>query len=144
VLWSPKEDWLDFGEPLLRQRRFRRLAIANPRFAPFGLAAKQALESLGIWDSLQGNLVRGENVGQAFHFVSSRNADLGFISLSQIIDFESARIEGSHWIVPETLYQPIRQQALLLTETPSARDFLAFLTSNQGRAIIEQFGYGLP
>ena len=144
VLWSPREDWLDFGEPLLRTGMFRRLAIANPKVAPFGLAARQALESLDLWDSLKGKLVRGENVGQAFHFIFSRNADLGFVSLSQIIDFETARVGGTHWIVPATLYQPIRLQALLITDTPSARDFLDFLRSQQGRAIIEQFGYGLP
>jgi len=144
VLWSPAEDWLDFGERQLRQGMFRRLAIANPRLAPFGLAARQTLESLGLWDSLQGKLVRGENVGQAFHFVSSRNAELGFVSLSQILEVETARIEGAYWIVPAALYKPIRLQALLIKDSPSARDFLEFLRSQQGRAIIEQFGYGLP
>ncbi len=143
ALWSPQAGRVDSAGRVLGEGRFRHLAIANPKLAPYGRAAQQVLEGRGLWQSLRARLVRGENVGQALQFVRSGNAELGFVALSQI-QRPGQVVAGSHWVVPEDLYAPIVQQAVLLTNNPLAADFLYFVQGAEGRDIIRSFGYQLP
>ena len=143
VLWSPKKDVVDSQGLVLQHGEFRRLAIANPGLAPYGKAAQQTLESLGLWDKLDERLVLGENIGQTFHFVSSGAAELGLVALSQI-KHPGRPIKGSYWEVPHTLFEPIEQQAVLLKESAAARQFLEFIRSWPAMKVIAEFGYGAP
>ena len=141
VLWSPYPGLVDEDGDVLRKGSFQHLALANPRLAPYGLAARQLLRNLGLWDALRGRMVRGENVGQAFQFVSSGNAELGLVAAAQVLGGHRG---GSLWMPPVHLYEPIEQQAVLLRDHFVARDFLHFVASDEGRAIIRANGYGLP
>lgn len=140
ALWSPDAARVDAAGRVLSEGGFRHLAIANPKLAPYGRAARQVLAARGLWQTLRPQLVRGENVGQAWQFVHSGNAELGFVALSQVRQAQA----GSHWVVPQALYTPIVQQAVLLTDNPLAADFLRFVQGAEGRAMIESFGYQLP
>src|SRR5690606_2810521 len=145
VLWSLDAALVDktgkLLEPeMLKKNPFAHLAIANPRLAPYGLAAQQTLTNLGVFDSLQNKLVRGENVGQTYQFIHSGAAALGFVSLAQIIG-QDKNNEGSYWLVPQDLYSPIEQQAVLLTDKKAARDFLSFVRSDAGKTVIRTHGY---
>ena len=143
VLWSPQPGLVDDSGDILSSSNFRRLAIANPRLAPYGAAAQDVLEELLLWEKLQDKLVRGENVNQALQFVHSGNAQLGFIAASQLTDKDhSAR--GSRWQVPTELHTPILQQAILLSDTDIARQFMQFTLTSAAQRIIEKNGYELP
>lgn len=144
VLWSP--DPHAFADPaaFLRSGDFHRLAIANPRTAPYGLAARQTLESLGLWTTLENRLVRGESIAQAFQFVATGNARAGFVALAQLRD---AHEGGARWDVPDTHHKPIAQQAILLErgkDNDAARAWLDFLASSEAQDIIRQYGYDIP
>ena len=139
VLWSAAAGRVDDAGKVLGSGTFRRLAIANPRLAPYGEAARQTLESLGMWKDLQDRLVFGENVAQAFQFVHSGNAELGLVAASQLVGREG----GSRWLVPADLYTAIEQQAVLLHEGP-ARSFLEWVRSEPALRIIEAGGYLAP
>lgn len=143
ALWSPDASRVDGEGRVLREGRFRHLAMANPKLAPYGLAARQTLQALGLWQALRTRVVRGENVGQALQFVRSGNAELGFVALSQVRRPGQAA-KGSLWVVPESLYQPIVQQAVRLTDHPAARAFLDYVRGPQGRTLIHAFGYRVP
>lgn len=143
VLWSPKQDYVDGEGRILQQRPFRHLAMANPRLAPYGKAAQQFLQARGLWDDLQGYLVRGENIGQTFQFVRSGSADLGFVAYSQV-KRPGHPLEGSLWEIPAGEYDPIEQQAVLLEENPVASGFMEFVRSAEAIEIINGYGYGLP
>jgi molybdate transport system substrate-binding protein len=127
----------------LKNNDFRYVAIANPELAPYGAAAKQVLEGLSLWQSLLPRLVQGENIIQAYHYVISGNAELGFIAFSQINN-PAVKRSGSYWDIPDSLYAPIEQQAVLLSDSPIAKAFLDFVKSETARNIIRSFGYGLP
>lgn len=143
VLWSPREGLVDPEGNRLRQQPLGRVALANPRLAPYGKAARETLTTLGLWQSLSGRMVFGENIGQTFHFVSSGNAELGFVAFSQIKNpVRPAR--GSYWEVPPSHHEPIEQRAVLVRDDPGARAFLDFLKGPEGRSVIESFGYGTP
>lgn len=142
VLWSPKGLMVDDGA-VLRSGGFRRLAIANPRLAPYGKAAQQLLHALGLWEATQDRLIRGENIAQAFHFVHSGNAELGLVALSQVTSLAPTQ-RASAWTVPAALHAPIEQQVVLLSDLAAARDFLAFVRSAEALAIIQGFGYAAP
>lgn len=142
VLWS-QDPALVTGAGTLRNGTFKHLAIANPKTAPYGTAAMQAMMKLGVWESLQPKLVMGENQGQTSGFLESGNAELGFLALSQVLD-EKLRGKGSRWDVPEELHDPIRQDAVLLTKgqnNPAAKALMEFMQSRQARAVIERYGY---
>jgi molybdate transport system substrate-binding protein len=141
ALWSPDPDLVDNEGAVLATGAFRFLAIASPELAPYGDAARQVLERRGLWEGIQDRLVRGQDIGQAYAFVFSRNAELGFVAYSQLRR-PGAPAEGSVWLVPETEHDPIEQQAVLLVDTLAARAFLDFVRSEQGIAIIRSFGYG--
>lgn len=147
VLWSPRPGYVDADGAVLNQEAFRHLAIANPKTAPYGDAARQVLTHLGLWDSLQARLVRGENVGQAFQFIASGNAELGFVALAQI-QYPGSPVDGSRWLPPADWYAPLLQQAVLLPrgrDHAAARALLAFLRGSPvARQIIEAHGYALP
>ena len=142
VLWSPDAERVDAAGEVLRRGAFRHLALANPRLAPYGEAARETLEHVGLWTALQGRLVYGENVGQAFGFVASGAAELGFVALAQVRQYGAAH--GSAWIVPASFHEPIEQQAILLRNAPAAAEFLAFLTGDAGARIVAAQGYGVP
>lgn len=144
ALWSAEAGLVDPEGSVLSSDRIERLAIANPKTAPYGAAALEILQRLGIEARLRPRLVQGESISQTFQFVSTGNAALGFIALSQLRGLPQAR--GSAWIVPQRLYTPIRQDAILLeraAENTAAREWLSFLRGPQARRVIEQLGYGV-
>ena len=143
VLWSPDSGLVDSQGKVLNTGNFRFLAMANPRLAPYGRAAEQIIRAQGAWKSLQGRMVRGENIGQAFQFVKSGNAELGFVALSQIKQ-PGKSTEGSFWDVPHSLYSPVEQQAVVLQDNPVAHAFVEFVKSDRAREIIQAYGYGVP
>lgn len=142
ALWSPGGGITADAE-ILREGNFRRLAIANPELAPYGLAAKQTLQEFGLWEPLSGKLVRGENVAQAFQFTYSGNAELGLIALSQL-QLSGEKHRGNWWLVPASMHRPIDQQAVLINDKPAAREFLDFMRSPAALEIIRSHGYGVP
>ncbi|MFT4554446.1 MAG: molybdate transport system substrate-binding protein [Chlamydiales bacterium] len=136
VLWSSYEGYVDANGGVLELGDFQHLAMANPKLAPYGKAAKEVLENLGLWEKIPvERIVRGENISQTFQFVKSGSAELGFISFSQIIP------DGNYWDIPQDLYQPILQQAVLLKDSQTARAFLDFIKSAETREIIREYGY---
>jgi molybdate transport system substrate-binding protein len=142
VLWSPLDGFVEKEEQLYNNE-LRFLAIANPKIAPYGVAAREALISINLWEDLQSKLVRGENIAQTFQFVNSGNAKLGFISYSQLMN-PNYPVVGSFWEVPQSMYKPIEQQAVLLKKSSLAKDFLSFIESNESLNIISKYGYDLP
>ena len=131
---------LSSGEMVLRGGRFEKVAIANPATAPYGAAAIEAMKSLGLYEALQKKIVQGNNIAQTFQFVETGNAELGFVALSQVI----GRDPKSIWIIPDTLYSPIRQDSVLLNkgaENEAARAFMTFLKSPGAGEVIERYGY---
>jgi molybdate transport system substrate-binding protein len=130
------------GEAALKAGGFEKIAIANPETAPYGAAAVEAMEKLGVYDALKGNIVQGQSIAQAFQFVETGNAELGFVALAQVINATT----GSRWDVPQDLYTPIRQDAVLLktgADDPAATAFVDFLKTDEAKAIIAKYGYGL-
>lgn len=143
VLWSPRQAYVDENGTVLELGTYRHLAIANPKLAPYGRAAMEILQARGLWDRLGSRLVRGENIGQTLQFVKSGNAELGFVADSQVRRPGQA-VEGSYWQVPQTLYTPIQQQAVLLKDRIAARAFLSFVRSDEAVNIIHDYHYDTP
>ena len=146
VLWSADPRRISaYGRKFLRSQNFKHLALANPKTAPYGKAAVTALQRLNLWESLSPIIVQGENISQTFQFVATGNAEVGFVALSQVLD-PRLKNKGSRWKVPKHLYDPIDQDAVLLTRgqtNPAAKAFLQFLQSDPARKIIQSYGYGL-
>jgi len=143
VLWSPTAGLVDERGAVLSGGHFDKIAIADPTAAPYGVAAIQTMQKLGVYDALKPKIVQGTSIAQAFQFTKTGNAELGFVALSQVIDEPG----GSRWIVPEADHDPIIQQAVLLktgADSKGARAFLAFLKSPTALAIIHKFGYATP
>jgi molybdate transport system substrate-binding protein len=144
TLWSADPARIpEDGAAMLRAGEFRKLAMANPELAPYGAAALDALKALGVYDSLRERIVLGENIGQAHVMVATGNADVGLVALSSVLSPRN-RASGSRWDVPQALYQPIRQDAVLLAraeDNSAARDFLAYLRRPEVRELIRSFGY---
>jgi molybdate transport system substrate-binding protein len=147
LLWMPR------GEPdktqsvveVLKFAEYRHLAIANPRLAPYGLAAKQTLTSLGIWDELEPRLVMGQSVGQTWQFVATGNAQLGLVAQSQMAASENS--PGSWWYIDADLHDPIEQQAVLMlsaADNDAAKKLMDFVRGPRARLIIETYGYTVP
>ena len=144
TLWSPDYRRVVEGQKALEPQRYSALAIAHPDLAPYGFAAQQALKKMGLWKSVQKKLVFGENIGQTLTFVVTRNAELGFIAKSQAIRMKEQE-PGSGWDVPQGLYDPIRQDAVLLQRgagNEAAIRFLEFLQGPEARDLIRAAGYG--
>lgn len=141
VLWS-KSPGVVTGEETLRAASFAKLSICNPAAAPYGLAALETMKSLNLYDALKPKLVEGATITQAYQFVETGNAEVGFVALSQLTGSEA----GSRWVVPQALYNPIRQDAVLLkvgAGNDAASAFITFLRGSEARAIIEKYGYVL-
>jgi len=145
ALWSAQPGVVDGGGQVLAKGDFAHLAIANPKTAPYGAAAIETLTKLNLLARLQPKIVQGESIAQAYQFVSSGNASLGFVALSQV--WRDGKVtSGSAWIVPEKLHAPLRQDAVILAKggaNPAARALEDYLKSDKARAIIRAFGYGL-
>jgi molybdate transport system substrate-binding protein len=143
VLWSSKPGFVDDTGEVLRRGAHGKLAIANPKTAPYGRAAIETLTRLGVLSAVEPKFVQGENIAQTFQFVSSGNADLGFVALSQVM--QDGKVQnGSVWIVPADLHDPIRQDAVLLTRgrgNPAAHALLEYLKGDKARRVIRSFGY---
>lgn len=145
VLWSDKAGYIDDKGEILKKGQFAHLALANPKLAPYGLAATEALKALGLADTLAPKFVMGENIAQTHQFIATGNAELGFVAMSQVFDNGKLK-NGSVWIVPPTLYAPIRQDAVLLNKgkgKPAADALLKFLKSDPAKAVIGASGYSL-
>lgn len=145
ALWGKKDRLRNNPEAVLKQGNFRKMALANPDLAPYGQAAMQVLEALGLTEALTGKIVLGENVGQAYALIATGNAELGFIAASYI-DEGSAIDEsrGSFWVIPPSLYDPIAQDAVQITDIKAAKAFTDFLQSEPAKAIIRKSGYATP
>lgn len=145
VLWSKQAALVDDKGDVLRSAKFERIAIANPKLAPYGAAAVETLTKLGLLQNLQPKFVQGENISQTYQFVATENAALGFVALSQV--FADGRLkEGSAWVIPANLHQPIQQDAVLLNggkDSPAAAALLAYLRTDKIKAMIRTFGYEL-
>lgn len=142
ALWSPTPGTFDDPKAWLESGEFARLAIANPKTAPYGFAAQEVLTTMDLWNSLQSRLVRGDSIAQTFQFVATTNAQAGFVALSQVRAWEEKG--GSLWTIPQSYYSPINQQAILLTRSENnqaAHQWLEFLRSDIAINIIEEFGH---
>jgi len=147
ALWSAQPGLVDEQGKVLGGGRFDKLAIANPKLAPYGEAAMQTLEKLGLAAQLQPKLVMGENIGQTYQFVVSGNAQLGFVALSQVMANGKPVASGSLWTVPENLHAPIVQDVVLLkhgADNPAARAWMALLRSPAAQELMRGYGYAAP
>jgi molybdate transport system substrate-binding protein len=143
VLYSKTPGLVDGAGAVLSGARFNKLSIADPTAAPYGVAAIQTLNKLGVYEAVKPKIVMGSSITQAFQFVDTGAAELGFVAYSQVINLTG----GSRWLVPATDHAPIEQQAILLypgQSNPAAKAFLAFLKGPQAVAVIKKYGYEAP
>ena len=143
ALWSAKDGYVDAEGNVLKQNQFQHLAIANPKAAPYGLAATQVLQKLNLTEATRAKLVEGQNITQAYQFVATGNAELGFVALSQIYQ-EGKITRGSAWVVPAALHEPIRQDAVILAkgkDNPAAQALVDYLKGPKAAAVIAAYGY---
>lgn len=143
VLWSVRPDFVNKIETKLKEGAFNKLALANPKLAPYGVAALQVLKNVKLMDMTQSKWVFGENIAQTYQFVSSGNADLGFIALSQLLGRNKVQ-QGSYWLVPDIMHHPIKQDVVLMRsaeKSQGAHAFLAFMHTNKAQNIITKYGY---
>lgn len=145
ALWSPKAGYVDDKGEVLKKNDYKHLSIANPKAAPYGLAATQVLAKLNLTEATKGKLVEGQNITQAFQFVSTGNAELGFVALSQI--YKDGKVSnGSAWIVPANLHDPIKQDAVILNkgkDNAAAKALVDYLKGSKAAEVIKSFGYEL-
>jgi len=143
VLWSAQPGVVDAAGEVLRKGQFQKLALANPKLAPYGQAAIEVMTGMGVRDTLAAKFVQGENIAQTWQFISTGNAELGFIALSQVMK-DGKVASGSAWIVPARLHTPIRQDAVILSAgqgNAAAEALMKYLKSDKAKAIIKSFGY---
>jgi molybdate transport system substrate-binding protein len=146
VLWSVTANYVDDKGVILEKGGFKHLSLADPKLAPYGTAAIEVLTNKNLLDKLQPLFVVGENISQAHQFISTGNAELGFVALSQVAE-NGKFSSGSGWIVPQNFYAPIKQNAVLLKtgeENPAAKALLDYLKTAPAKAIIQKYGYDLP
>lgn len=143
VLWSAKPGYVDDKGEVLKKNEFRHLSIANPKLAPYGAAAVEALTALKLLDTAQAKFVQAENIAQAHQFVATGNAELGFVALSQVMK-DGKIADGSGWVVPGSLHQPIKQDAVILDKgkgKPAAEALMTYLKGDRARTVIKSYGY---
>lgn len=143
VLWSAKRELKIQDEKVLLQKDISHIAIANPKLAPYGSAAMEVLQKLNILERVKEKIVNGENINQAYQFVTTQNAEVGFIALSQLPKDDKAVMKNV-WIIPQNLYSPIKQDAIVLKNGASKKastQFIDFLKSQEVKKIIKEFGY---
>jgi molybdate transport system substrate-binding protein len=147
AVWSARSDLASTIQTQLKEGVFNRLALANPKLAPYGAATLEVLQYLELIDVTQSKWVRGENISQTYQFVSTGNADLGFIALSQLLGRKSGSNkvkQGSYWLVPDSMHSPIKQDVVLLRsaeKSQGAKAFLDFMQTNKALDIIAEYGY---
>ena len=145
ALWSKTPNWVDDKGEVLRGSGFHKLAIADPKLAPYGAAAMEVIQHLGVQASVGPRLVQGESIGQTYQFVSTENAQLGFVALSQI-SLGGRISQGSAWVVPQSMHSPLKQDAVLLKngkDNAAAIALLQYLQADKAKTIIRQYGYAL-
>ena len=143
VLWSAKPGLVDDEGAVLKHGQFGKIAIANPKNAPYGAAAVEAMEKLGLAATLQPKLVTGESIGQTFNFIATGNAELGFVALAQVLEGGKLK-SGSMWVVPAQYHAPIIQDAVILNRAasnPAAKAWMELLKTPQSKALIRSYGY---
>jgi molybdate transport system substrate-binding protein len=146
VLWSAQAALVDDKGAVLNNGNFEKLAIANPSYSPYGVAAKETLTKLTMWNAMQKKLKKGDDVAQTYQLAVSESVDLAFVALSQIMR-EGRVTSGSWWLVPSALHQPLQQSAVLLKgakDQAVAMAFLTFLKSEKAKGVMRQFGYEFP
>ncbi len=146
VLWSKRPGFVDSRAEILKSGGFDKIAIANPKLAPYGAAAIETLDTLGLRDRTAPKFVEGSNITQTFQFVASGNAPLGFVALSQVLENGQLK-EGSAWIVPSSMHTPIKQEAVLLSsgkDNAAATALLKYLQGERAKTVIQSFGYEAP
>lgn len=143
ALWSAKAGYVDAQGEVLKNNEYQHLSIANPKAAPYGLAATQVLEKLKLTDATKAKIVEGQNITQAYQFVSTGNAELGFVALSQI--YKDGKVSnGSAWIVPASMHDPIKQDAVILNkgkDNAAAKALVEYLKGPKAAAVIKSYGY---
>ena len=143
ALWSAKDGYVDAKGDVLKNNEFKHLSIANPKAAPYGLAATQVLSKLQLTEATKAKIVEGQNITQAYQFVSTGNAELGFVALSQI--YKDGKVSsGSAWIVPSNLHEPIKQDAVILNkgkDNAAAKALVDYLKGPKAAAVIKSYGY---
>ncbi len=145
ALWSKQANVVDDKGEVLRSNRIEKLAIADPKLAPYGAAAMAVIQRLGVQSNVLPKLVQGESIGQTYQFVSTENAQLGFVALSQI-SLDGRITQGSAWVVPQNLHTPLKQDAVLLNagkDNAAAHALLKYLQGDTAKAIIQSYGYAL-
>lgn len=143
VLWSAKPGFVDEKGEILKKGNFAKISLANPKTAPYGAAAVDTMKKLGTLDSLQGKVVQGENISQAYQFVATGNAEVGFVALSQVWK-DGKLTSGSGWLVPAEFYSPIKQDAVILAKgkgKAAAEALVKYLKSDKAKAVIKSYGY---
>lgn len=146
VLWSADMDASKMTLVSLADPKVIRIAIANPKHAPYGKRAEEALRSAGLWDKVQAKLVFGENISQTAQYVQSGNAQVGIIALSLAVSPELAK-KGGHYVIPDKLHQPLEQGFIITrlgADKPLARQFADYMGSKQARSIMAKYGFVLP
>ena len=145
VLWSAKPGFVDDQGAVLKGGHFGKIAIANPKNAPYGAAAVEAMEKLGLAATLQPKLVTGESIGQTFNFIATGNAELGFVALAQVLEGGKLK-SGSMWVVPAQYHAPIIQDAVILkraANNPAAKAWMELLKTPQSKELIRSYGYAV-
>lgn len=145
VLWSSDAARIDVNGDVLKGGNFRKVAYANPKTAPYGEAAVQVMDKLGLTAALTPKLVQGESIGQTYSFVATGNAELGFVAMSQVLVGGKLK-DGSLWVIPQSLYSPIRQDAVVLqhgADNPAALALITLLHSPNIKDLIRSYGYGI-
>jgi molybdate transport system substrate-binding protein len=145
ALWSKTPNLVDDKGEVLRSNRFQKLAIADPKLAPYGAAAMEVIHKLGVQPKVTPKLVQGESIGQTYQFISTENAQLGFVALSQIF-FDGRIAQGSAWVVPQSMHTSLKQDAVLLShgkDNTAAHALLKYLQADKAKTIIRQYGYAL-
>ncbi len=143
MLWSADANTVDSKGEVLKTGNYAHLAVGNPKTAPYGAAAYEVLEKLGLMDSVKSKFVQGENITQVKQFVETGNAELGFVATSQVYK-DGKLIKGSSWEVPLDMYSPLTQDAVLLkkgADNPAATELLNYLKGDKAKAIIHSYGY---
>ena len=144
VLWSADPALVDGKGEVLKSDTWKHLSVADAKLAPYGQAARETLAALKLTDAVQARVVTAENIGQAYQFVQTGNAELGFVALGQVQPPDGSKAPGSMWLVPDSLYTPIRQDAVVIATTKASKaatDFVDYLASDKARVVIKAYGY---
>ena len=144
VLWSADAGLVDAQGEVLKSGKWTHLSVADAKLPPYGQAAKETLAALKLTDAVQSRVVTAENIGQAYQFIQTGNAELGFVALGQVQPPDGSKAPGSMWLVPDNLYTPIRQDAVVIAATKvnkAATAFVGYLASDKARVVIKAYGY---